>query len=407
MPQPRTALIAARGGRTQEAICAAIRRMATEQGEPEPGINADRLRKWERGKERPSSYYVEKLCALYGKEPAELDLDSTTLAVPELPELVTGIDAIIEAAELVRQAEVSEVGTGTVQIVEETTERYCRAYGKSQPGPLLAEVLRFRQYVRQLLAARITLAQRRDLTVAAAWLSLLLACLEWDAGDRAAAAASRTATLALARQAGHDELAAWAYEVLAWWAVVDGRYEQATDLAGAGLALAAEGTSARVQLSVQKARAWSYMRKRREALHALAEAQQSLARTPDPLYPDNHFVFDPPKLIFYTATITAHVGEPQLAEEHAREVIVQSIGPDGKDRWPSRTSVACFDLGLAYIGQNKPDEAAAAGGQGLQTPRLSVSTWWRGAELDEALRERYGDLPETQDFHEQLLVALP
>lgn len=57
MTQPRQALIQARGSSTQLSVCAAIKRLAVEAGEPEPGVNPDRLRKWEQGKEplRPTT----------------------------------------------------------------------------------------------------------------------------------------------------------------------------------------------------------------------------------------------------------------------------------------------------------------------------------------------------------------
>jgi hypothetical protein len=80
------------------------------------------------------------------------------------------------------------------------------------PGLLAPRVQRKLRYVRQLLAGRLTLVEHRDLVVASGWLSLLLACLRFDLGDRDAAEASRDAALQLGREGGHEEIMAWSFE---------------------------------------------------------------------------------------------------------------------------------------------------------------------------------------------------
>lgn len=402
MAGPRRELVAARGERTQVAVCLAIRRLAVEAGEPEPGINPDRLRKWEQGKERPSPYYTEKLCRVYGKTAEELGLASEARLV--VPERLMGQEETLEALELLRQAEASDIGEGTLEVVEAAVERYCRSYSAAPPRELLADVVAFRGHVRRLLQGNLTLKQRQRLLVAAAWLSVLMACLQFDVGDRNGAAVSRDVTLRLAQQTGHTELMAWSFEVLAWWAVTDGRYQEAVEFARAGTKLADERTSARVQLGVKEAEAWSHIGGRREADLALAGAGEALARLGEPEHPDNHFVFDPPKLTFYASTIYAHLGLAQQAEEHAQEVISSSVDERGVDRWPTRSSVARFDLSLVHVQRDRPDEAVHAGIKGLETRRKSTSTITRAAELDRLLQRRYADLPDTREYHERFLL---
>lgn len=399
MGVPRWALIAARGQRTQAAVCAAVKRLAAEAGEPEPGINPDRLRKWEQGKERPSPYYAEKLCRVYGMTAGELGLASEAALV--VPERLMGQEETREALELLRQAEASDIGEGTLDVVEAAVERYCRSYSATPPPELLREVAAFRGQVRHLLAGSLTLKQRQRLLVAAAWLSLLLACLQFDVGDRSGAAVSRDVTLRLAEQTGHTELMAWSFELLAWWAVMDGRYREAVEFARTGIRLADERTSARVQLGVKEAEAWSCIGGRQEAEIALAGARLALARLGEPEHPDNHFVFDPPKLTFYASTIYAHLGLAQQAEEHALAVISSSVDEHGVERWPTRSSVVRFDLSLAHLQRGRPDEAAHVGTLGLETRRKSTSTMVRAVELDRILQQRYGDLPEVREYHER------
>ena len=93
------------------------------------------------------------------------------------------------------------------------------AWGHGQAfGPL---------YLATVLGGRLTVAQRRRLLVAAGWLSVVLARLHFEAGERDAAEASREAALRLARQAGNAELVAWTLDAGACWALVDGRYREA------------------------------------------------------------------------------------------------------------------------------------------------------------------------------------
>jgi transcriptional regulator with XRE-family HTH domain len=198
-------------------------------------------------------------------------------------------DAAVEAMELARRVEVSEVGAGAVELVERGVERLRRAAAGTPPGPLIPAVQAQRRYVGRLLECRLTLGRRRRLLAAAGWLSLLLARLHFDAGDREAAEANRDAARRLARQAGHRELAAWAIEALAWWALVDGRDREALDLARAGQDEAPAASAAAVQLALDEAQAWSSLgdqeaaagaRRQADLTRAMLPGDRPLARSP-------------------------------------------------------------------------------------------------------------------------------
>jgi hypothetical protein len=122
--------------------------------------------------------------------------------------------------------------------------------------------------------------------------------LQFDLGDRDAAEASRDAALQLGREGGHEEIMAWSFELLAWFALVDGKYRDTIDFAEAGLAIAPH-TSAGVQLTVQGAKASARIGDRRAAELAMRQAATTLARLPAPSHPEHQFVFDPSKLSFY------------------------------------------------------------------------------------------------------------
>ena len=191
-----------------------------------------------------------------------------------------GAGAVVDAMELARRAEASELGTAALAGVERAVARLRRAASATPPRELIPAVQAQLRYVGRLLEGRLTLSRHRRLLVAAGWLSLLLARLHFDAGDREAAEAGRDAALRLARQAGHAELAAWAVEALASWALVDGRFREALDLARAGQDLAPPASAAAVQLALDEAQAWASLGDRDQAAGARRLAALTSAMLP-------------------------------------------------------------------------------------------------------------------------------
>ncbi|HEV3462467.1 MAG TPA: hypothetical protein VG846_00635, partial [Actinomycetota bacterium] len=124
------------------------------------------------------------------------------------------------------------------------------------------------------------LAQHRRLLAAAGWLSVLGARLFFEAGDREAAEASRDAAFRLARLAGHAELAAWSVEALALWALADGRFRDALELARDGQDLAPPASAAAVQLALDEAEAWTALGDPAQAAGARHQAALTQAMLP-------------------------------------------------------------------------------------------------------------------------------
>jgi hypothetical protein len=240
--------------------------------------------------------------------------------------------------------------------------------------------------------------------VAGGWLATLLATLEFDAGDQPAAEDSRDAALQLGKAAGHQEIMAWSFELLAWFALVNHQPRQAIDLAQQGLTLA-PNTSAGVQLAMQQARVWARLGQRRETEQALRAGATALARLPPPAHPEDHFAFDAPKLTFYAAMCFTWLHQTEQAEDHARQVIAQSTEVPGVLRWPTRYAVAQVDLALLAVQRSQPDEAALRGTAGLDSGRVVTSTLGWFAELDDLLIRDYSALPEVQDFHDRFTVV--
>jgi tetratricopeptide (TPR) repeat protein len=197
---------------------------------------------------------------------------------------------------------------------------------------------------------------------------------------------------------------AWTFELLAWFALMDRRYQDTVDYARAGLELA-PSSSAGVQLAIQEARAWSRLGNQREAEQAMRHAGTALTRLPVPAHPEHHFVFDAAKLSFYAAMCYTWLGQVDRAEEHAQEVVARSLEVPGIVRWPTRLAIARLDLGLIAAQRGQADEAGQLGIVALGSGRVVASTLEWFAELDAVLLRDYGDAADAQDFHDRYVTA--
>lgn len=76
-----------------------------------------------------------------------------------------------------------------------------------------------------------------------------------------------------------------------------------------------------VRLVLQHARGQARIGDHNEAWASLHLGAKLLEQLPRPEHPENHFVFDHTKWIFYAATCCTWLGDDEPAEEHAREII--------------------------------------------------------------------------------------
>ena len=205
-------------------------------------------------------------------------------------------DPVLEAIELARQAEASELGEEAMAGLERAVARLQRAALATPPEELIPSVRARRRYAGRLLEGPLALGRHRRLLVAAGWLSLLLARLHFDAGDREAAEADRDTAFRLACQADHAELAALAAELLTSWALADGRFDDALTLARTGQDLAPPASAAALQLALDEAEALASLGRREEAAGAHHLAALTSAMLPDAAASSPLTVGSPPRL---------------------------------------------------------------------------------------------------------------
>ncbi len=353
------------------------------------------------GAKRPSPECAAELDAILGADGRLTALAPSSKGEPSAPDILADPGGDLALIELARRAEASDLGGSTVELLQASADRLCRDYPTVDPRVLSGHARTHLGYVTDLLGKRVTLAQHRDLLAVAGWLSALLACTCYDAGDPGAAETARRMVRQFGEHAGHGELIAWSFEIAAWYALVEGRTAQAVALCEAGLAHAGVSNAA-VQLTVQASRAYARLGDDR-AGKMLAAGGAVLARLPVPEHPEHHFVFDRDKFEFYTATVYTWLGtDDAAAEENAREVVARCHGPGGAIIWPTRLSTTLVNLGQIAGRRGDLDEAVGLGQESLRCGRRSAELLPRAAELERRLAARYGAERLVNEYGELL-----
>ncbi|RMI37170.1 hypothetical protein EBO15_36515 [Actinomadura harenae] len=314
------------------------------------------------------------------------------------------ISSDIELMELANRAEASDVGAGTLDLLDVAIERLCCDYPTVAADDLCVRGRAHLDHVLSLLDSRTTLAQHRELLVDAGWLTVLLACVYFDAGDKAAAEIARHTARRLGEQAGHGEIIAWSWEIAAWFALVERRFPDVVACSEAGLRHAGH-TNAAVQLTLQAGRGYARMGDGRGA-DALEIGRGVLNRLPRPDHPENHFVFDHDKYEFYASTIFTMAGQDDAAEEHAREVITQCRPSADVVRWPMRLAMVSLDLGIVAARRGQLDTAVEHARTALSPTRRSGDLLPRTAELAGILRDRFPHESLVGELEEQIRQEL-
>jgi transcriptional regulator with XRE-family HTH domain len=302
----------------------------------------------------------------------------------------------IAALDLIRQAEASQVGSGTVERLELAVDDLATAYPGTPSAVLLVRVRGYLGHVTRLLDAKTTLAEHRRLLVVGGWLSLLAATTLIDLHrDHVAAAHLRTAAR-LARETGQAEIAAWCLETQAWQVLTAGDYRRAADISQAAQRIAPKSGSAFIQATAQEGRAWARLGDARQTRATLNRVEELVSPLPVPDRPEHHYRYDPPKAQFYVATTLSWLGDT-AAEGIARQVLAAIEAPELRPR-PRRAALARLDLALALTAAGKHDEAAGVALEAVRSGRLAPVDGRRAREIVLAVAER--GVPEAAELAE-------
>lgn len=306
-------------------------------------------------------------------------------------------DDEMDAWELARRVQASDVGNATLERLEHAFDRLAMAYPKADPADLLRQVRKHSGYVVKLLDGKKTLSEHRRLLVLGGWLSLLGGTVHIDLMQDDAATARLQTAATLAREGAHPEIEAWCFETEAWRVLTDGDYVQAVDLSRAAQEIAPAGTSALIQATAQEGRANARLGNHAETYSAIERVHALSGAIGIPDTPEHHYRYDPAKALSYTATTLAWLGD-SAAEPYARELIKQLSPSDDVAQWPRRVASANIDLALVLLKENRLDEACDSAQKAILSGRVVPSNHWRALEVVTAVEAR--QLPEGADLRE-------
>jgi hypothetical protein len=334
---------------------------------PEGASMIRQWKRWESGEVTPSEFYQPIIAATFG---------TVTHAIFPVTNRRDGNAEIIAASgmetlDIISRLQASDVDTATLDALRITTDRLCSEYPYLPSDQLAMEGRQWLKRVASLQSQRLTLAQHREVLTLSGWLALLIGCVEYDMGERSAAESTRRAALSLANEAGNSEIAGWAHEMRAWFALTTGDYRGILAASQAGTD-AAPSKGVAVQLAAQEAKGWARLGDRRQTEVALDRGRKLLEGMPYPENLDNHFVVDPAKYDFYAMDCYRLLGEDRFAENLAHEVIRAGTDFDGTERSPMRMAEARITLGVVAARQGDLDAAVNYGEWALKGDRQSL-----------------------------------
>jgi hypothetical protein len=276
-----------------------------------------------------------------------------------------------ETLELVSRLRSSSVDDATLELARITVDRLCTDYA-TVPGPIvLGEAQQWLREISGLTKKSMSLRQHQEIYDLGAWLSLLVACLHYDAGDERGADAARRAAVMLGAESGQTEVLGWGAEIKAWMALTQGNYHGVLSATKEGLA-ATRTHAVAVQLHAQTAKAWARLGNRTRVEVALDQGRELLDSLPYPDNPRNHFQVDPAKFDFYAMDCYRNVGEDRLAGALAATVQQMSTTPSGTVVAPMRLAEAELTQAVIYARAGELNQALTTANEAVAIGRQSL-----------------------------------
>jgi tetratricopeptide (TPR) repeat protein len=359
---------------------------------------------WEAGTSCPDDFYKPIIALAFGTVTAAV-WPSMASRDPDKELAAAGMDTL----EILDRLRSSSADNATLDGLRITVDRLCSEYPFMPADQLLTEGKAWLYRMITILDRAPTLSQHREILSMAAWLTVLIGCVEYDSTNRSAADSTRKAAWNLGEESGNAEVMAWSQEMRAWFALTQGNYRGVLEAAETGHSVAPRSNAA-VQLHAQKAKAWARLGDRRQVEVALDQGRALLEQLPYPENLDNHFVVDPAKWDFYSmdcyrilgSTDTAST-ENKLAGTYAAEILRAGIDSNGFERTPMRNAEARITLGTIAAREGDLEQALSYGRKAISGQRLSVpSLLMASAELATIISERYADNPDATDYLDQL-----
>lgn len=313
------------------------------------------------------------------------------------------MDAAGQSAEFGEWAEATNIGSTTLEQLDEDVRRLARDYLSNPPLPLMLATLRVRNRVFTLLEGRQHPNQTRQLYLIAGRLCGLLAWMAGDVGRHSEAETQARTGWLCAELAGADGLRAWIRATQSKVAYWDGRIQESGRLADDGMRFAASD-SARVLLASLGARAWARLGDTEEAHAALARAEEEREHAGEDEV-GGLYGFSEAQQSYLAGTTYLWLREPEEALRAAdRAVWLYEVGPQA-DRFYGAETLALIDAATAHLQANELEGAAEKLQPVLALPqeqRLETFTLRLGEMRDTLRRSRHATSRPAVDMQRQI-----
>ena len=281
-------------------------------------------------------------------------LTGTPASIPTDEEII--MDAAGQSAEFGEWAEATNIGSTTLEQLDEDVRRLAREYLNNPPLPLMLATLRVRNRVFTLLEGRQHPSQTRHLYLVAGRLCGLLAWMAGDVGRHAEAETQARTGWLCAELAGADGLRAWIRATQSKVAYWDGRIQESARLADDGLRFAASDSS-RVLLASLGARAWARLGYTDDAHAALARATEEREHAGDDEV-GGLCGFSEAQQSYLAGTTYLWLREPEQALQAANRAIwLYEVG-NQTERFYGAETLALIDAATAHLQGNELEGAA-------------------------------------------------
>lgn len=272
-------------------------------------------------------------------------LSGTPENLPSEEEVI--MDAAGQSAEFGEWAEATNVGSTTLEQLEEDVRRIAHGYLKAPPLPLMLSTLRVRNRVFTLLEGRQHPSQTRELYLIAGRLCGLLAWMAGDVGRHSEAETQARTGWLCAELADADGLRAWIRATQSKSAFWDGRVRESARLAEDGLRYGSTDTAG-VLLASLNARAWAKLGNAESAHSALDVAQDRRDRAGEDEV-GGLWGFSEAQQYYLAGTTHLYLNEPDEALAAAnRAVWLYDVG-DPAQRFYGAEMIALIDAATAHV----------------------------------------------------------
>ena len=288
----------------------------------------------------------------------------------------------------------------------ELVQHYAHALAVAPSAFVYGELLSARSFAGTLLG-RSAPRHRPDLTVAAGWLSSLLAISAADLGDHAAAVIWCADTERRGQDASYSELLGWAAltrSLIAWY---QGDPLASAAAARRGQANGQPGSVAHAKLAAQEMRCRAMLGDAAGMAEARRKAATAMAQLGPPTPATSVYSVpraeDPP----YTATSLLLAGRYAEAVQMTQRIIDVAYRPQARTPWDQPTNYArtLLILALAAAGLGDLDQAVTAGTDALDCGRIVWPTMVLAGKLDRALARQFPRATSAADFRARYLDA--